>query len=75
MHNRQFDHGKHGVKAVEVGGGARQYAPQPIHTSTTKGPKHRWDNLDDSLLVVISLPSSHTLSPGLKTGAGSRRQL
>jgi hypothetical protein len=32
-------------------------------------------NLDDSLLVAISLPSSQTLSPGLKTGSGSHCRL
>jgi hypothetical protein len=75
MHNRQFDHREHRVKTVEVGGRARQYAHRLTHASMTKGPKRQWDNLDDGLLVAISLPSSQTLSPGLKTRAGSRRQL
>jgi hypothetical protein len=75
MHNRQFDHGEHGVMQWKWGGRARRYAPRPMHASTTKGPKCQWDNLDDGLLVAISLPSSQTLSPGLKIGAGSRQRL
>jgi hypothetical protein len=50
----QFDHREYGVEAVELGGGrARQYAPWPTQASMTKGPRRRWDSLDDGLLVVI----------------------
>jgi hypothetical protein len=67
--------GNTGWRWQKWGGRARQYAPRPTHASTTNGPKRWWDNLDDGLLVVISLPSNQTLSPGLKTGAGSRQRL
>jgi hypothetical protein len=62
--------GNTGWRQWKWGGRARQYAPWLTHALMTKGPRCRWDNLDNDLLVVISLPSNQTLSPGLKTGAG-----
>jgi hypothetical protein len=53
----------------------RRYAPRPTHLSMTNGPKRWCDSLDDGLLVAMSLPSSQTLSPCVKTGAGSRHRL
>jgi hypothetical protein len=67
--------GEHGVKAAEVGGGSKAICASADTHFNDKGPKRQWDNLDNGLLVVISLPSSQTLSPGLKTGAGSHRRL
>jgi hypothetical protein len=49
--------------------------PWSMHTSMTKESKCQWDNLDNGLLVAILLLSSQTLSPGLKTRAGSHCQL
>jgi hypothetical protein len=49
--------------------------PWLTQASTTKGPKHQCDSLDNSLLVAMLLPYNQTLSPGVNTGAGSHWQL
>jgi hypothetical protein len=59
--------GNTGWRRRSWGGRARQYVPWLTQASTTKGPRCRWDSLDDGLLVVMLLPSSQTLSPGANT--------
>jgi hypothetical protein len=71
MHQGQLDHREDWVESAELWGQSKAVCAMADTGFNDKELKNRRDSLDDGLLVAISLPSSQTLSPGVKTGAGS----
>src|SRR3981189_2645443 len=70
-----FTIGNTGCRRDRERGSWSLYAPCPTCFSIVNGPSLRWVSFAEGLVVLMSLASNHTLSPGLRVGAGVLRRL
>src|SRR3979490_1463461 len=65
-----FTIGNTGCRHDRERGSWSLYAPCPTCFLIVNGPSLRWASFAEGLVVLMSLASNHTLSPGLSVGAG-----
>src|SRR3981189_3212599 len=69
-----FTIGNMGCRRDRERGSWSLYALCPTCFSTVNGPSLQWASYAEGLVALMSLASSHTLSPGLRVRAGVLRQ-